>query len=156
MSVVIVMGPACSGKSTFIKEYFKDRTIIDLYDFQSAKNGSLSAVWLSYEDCRDALVEALKSGKSVVLEHTLLLRKRRPMYIEAIRSVTDEPIDVYCMVPSIDTLYERIKKRNVRLTRKQAEEALNMLELPVLEEGFENIYLIGDGIDEKRKRDKML
>ena len=34
MSLTIVMGPSCSGKSHLIKERFSNAKVIDLYDFQ--------------------------------------------------------------------------------------------------------------------------
>ena len=34
MGIIIVAGPTCSGKSTFIKNNFPKHTKIDVFDFQ--------------------------------------------------------------------------------------------------------------------------
>lgn len=137
--VIIVMGPPGSGKSTYIKEHFADRTVIDLFDFQENRFTE-DEIMESYIKCRDALVQAIKDGKSVVLEHTLLKRKRRPMYIKAIRSVTDAPIHVYAMNPSLEKVksYSKKEKSSVGLYKYY----LELLELPTKDEGFDEIYII--------------
>lgn len=46
------------------------------------------------------VVDALKEGKDVALEHTLYKTKRRLPYIEAFKSVADVPIIIYMLMPS--------------------------------------------------------
>ena len=63
MSVIIVMGPPASGKSTFIKENFKDKEIIDLFEFQEHILPTYESIWQSYVDCAECLKEKIKGGK---------------------------------------------------------------------------------------------
>lgn len=143
MAINIVMGPACSGKSSFIRNTFKNHTIIDLYNFQeNIKVWNVESIMKSYINCRDALIQALKENKEVVLEHTLLRAIRREMYIKAIKEVSNEPINIYVLLPSKETLLEFSKKRHCDYTISQVEQLFNTLEIPVKEEGFDNIYII--------------
>lgn len=145
MSVVIVAGPTCAGKSTFIKQNFPDRTVIDIYDFQ--QNKSLinpETIIQSYEECKIALQNALREGKQVVLEHTLLCQKRRPMYINAIREVTDEDIEIYFVIPSISEHMRRTRQRNIKLTVDYVRYMHEIAELPTTDEGYSQVHIIRD------------
>ncbi len=137
--VVIVMGAPCSGKSTFIKDYFLERTVIDLLDFEKNRY-TIPEILKAYEECRDALVQAIKDGKQVVLEHTLLRQIRRSMYVDAIREVTDAPIHIYVMLPSEDKVKAYCKKERISVDLYY--DNLGLLELPTKEEGFDKIYEI--------------
>lgn len=139
-NVIIVMGPPCSGKSTFIQENFPDKTVIDLKDFQRDIGCSYEEIMQSYIKCKDSLMVAIQEGKPVVLEHTLLKRKRRPMYVEAIKEVTDAPIYVYVMQPSPEKVTEYYQKENISEDFYYGHQKL--LEIPEKEEGFEEIYII--------------
>ena len=140
--VAIVAGPACSGKSTFIKKTFPDRKVIDVFDFQDDRCVTPATVMRSYLDCRDALVQALKDGYDVVLEHTLLKAKRRPMYIDAIRSVTDADIEMYWFAPDVDTYCGRLKARNCFLGEEDAKFALEFGDVPDVSEGYSKVTII--------------
>lgn len=142
MPIIIVMGPACSGKSHYIKENFPSHTIIDLYNFQDFNFITVDAVWKSYEECAEALKEAIKTKENIVLEHTLLKRIRREWYINQIREVTDEDIEIICIAPSAKTLSERAKKRDIKMTVSDAEKELSILELPTVDEGYSNITIL--------------
>lgn len=141
MAIKIVMGPSCTGKSTFIKETFPNATVIDLFDFQKDFM-SVDEVMQSYIDCRDALVNAIKENKDVVLEHTLLKAKRRPMYINAIKEVTDEPINIYVLIPDKEDYLKFAEKRNCNMSKEIIDMMFETLETPTIEEGFNNIYII--------------
>lgn len=141
MAIKIVMGPSCTGKSTFIKETFPNATVIDLFDFQKDFM-SVDEVMQSYIACKDALVSAIKENKDVVLEHTLLKSKRRPMYINAIKEVTDEPINVYVLIPDKEDYLEFSEKRNCNMSKETIDMMFDTLEIPTIEEGFNNIYII--------------
>lgn len=141
MAIKIVMGPACAGKSTFIKETFPQATVIDLFNFQKDFM-SINEIMQSYIDCKDALISTIKEGKDVVLEHTLLKAKRRPMYIDAIREITDEPINIYVVMPDSDTYLEFSQKRKCEMTKEMIDIMYDTLEIPTLDEGFSNIYII--------------
>lgn len=157
MSVVIVAGPMCAGKSTFIKEHFPDHTVVDLYDFQDGIINTYADVMRSYEECRDELVKAIQRGNDVVLEHTLLKQQRRPMYIDAIRSVTDEDIEMYFILPSIDEHVKYAQKRNISADKQYIEGVRSVIELPTIDEGYSAVHLIVDGysIDTTREEENI-
>lgn len=139
--IAFVIGPACAGKSTFIKNNFPNCKVINLYDYQ--KNFmTVDEVWQSYLKCRDELKKAVQNNENVILEHTLLKKERRIMYIEAIREITNAPIDIYVMLPDIETLLERRKERKILTSRKMTESELEMCDIPVPEDGFNKIEII--------------
>lgn len=156
MSIKIVAGPMCAGKSTFIKKNFPNHTVVDLYDFQDGIIGTYADVMRSYEECRDELVKAIQRGDDVVLEHTLLKQCRRPMYIDAIRSVTDEDIEMYFILPSIDEHIKYAQARNIGADKQYLEGIRSIIELPTIEEGYSAVHLIVDGysIDATREDDE--
>ena len=143
MPIIIVMGPSCAGKSTFIKKYFKDYKVIDLFDFQTKTRPTFDSVWESYVNCANALKECIKQGnKNIILEHTLLKRIRREWYISQIREVTNEDIEIYCLIPSIDQLIERSYLRHIAVSKEEAEEILNAIEIPIKEEGYSKVKIV--------------
>lgn len=145
MSVIIVGGPAGAGKSTFIKEHFSDKTVIDLKDFQDKYRFlSYDNVVKSYEDCKEALVNAIKEGKDVVMEHTLLRAIRRDVYIKAIKEVTNDDIVIYFFKPSMNLLAKRIEHRSGASGERSARVSLETLEVPTYDEGYTKIYIIKD------------
>ena len=151
MSVIIVAGPTCAGKSTFIKDHFPNHTVIDLFDFQKDfKFINVHDVLISYEQCRDALKAAIMRGEDVVLEHTLLKRMRRPMYIDAIRECTDQPIEMYFLMPSDEQLIKQMRERSYASDIKTARNMKEVAELPTLDEGYTVLHIISDEPDVSR------
>lgn len=146
MTIKIVMGIPCAGKSTFIKKYFPNSRKIDLYDFQKQyKKINYFDIMQSYEDVKNELLESIRNNEDVILEHTLLKAIRREMYIEAIKEITDEPIDVYLIHPTI----QRFKENHaIRLGEEfhddELKEYFDTLEIPTTKEGFAHVYLVED------------
>ena len=143
MQITFVIGPACAGKSTYIKNNFSDFKVIDLYDFQKdyAFLGYNECVE-SYEKCKDALIEAIKNNENVVMEHTLLKAIRRKVYIDAVKELGDYEIECICIKPSPEVLNKRRKLRNIKSKIEWDKEELDLLEIPTIEEGFSNVKLI--------------
>ena len=144
MAIVIVAGPSCAGKSHFIKEYFPRHRVIDLFEFQRDITISIPAVMKSYEQCRDALVEAVQHHENVVLEHTLLKAIRRKMYIDAIKEVTDEPIEIYFLFPCMTKHMEYAQQRDAGWTANELQNMRDIAEFPTVEEGFHAVHIIED------------
>ena len=145
MSVIIVAGTTCAGKSTFIKDHFPHHTVVDLFDFQKDLPClCVDTVLESYERCRDALTAAIDRGEDVVLEHTLLKQKRRPMYIDAIREHTDTPIEMYFLMPSDEQLLQQMKERKYARDIQTAIDMKATVELPTLDEGYSVVHIISD------------
>ena len=145
MKITIVMGISGSGKSTYIKNHLKDRVVIDLWDFQ--KNYTFftqSNIIESYEKCMKKLQEELKNGNDVVLEHTLLRGIRRKPYINAIREITNDPIECIVINPNLDILRDRKKERKIYYNDEEIQAELEVLEIPTIEEGFDNITIINE------------
>ena len=145
MKIIFVIGPAGSGKSTYIKKNFPDAKVVDLWDFQeNLRRFSVEEIFETYKMAEDALKETIKKNlntdNTVILEHTLLKAKRRPQYIGAVRSITDVPIEVHVMNPSIEIYKERCKSKGI----SPRIDELELLEIPVEEEGFSYIKVIKD------------
>lgn len=151
MSITFVIGPACAGKSYFIKNNYKEAKVIDLYDFQRCGFSSVDDIWRSYVECAEALKKTIKEGNNeIVLEHTLLKRKRREWYISQIREITDEDIKVICILPSPSTLCKQSKERGYTIDEQEAKEIISILEIPVKEEGYSDVTIIHS--DDKNNR----
>lgn len=146
MKITFVIGIPGSGKSTYISENFKDRKVIDLFDFQKPYNKkgwiTKEEVWKSYEDTKEALLECIRNNEDVVLEHTFLRAIRRIPYLEAIKEITDYPIDIVVMKPSLEILRERWIKRKMYIEDDEILNFLNVLEIPSIEEGYSNVIII--------------
>lgn len=140
--IVFVMGASCAGKSTYIKENYPDFYKVDLYDFQKRLGCSFEAIVESYEQCRLALIEAVKEHENVVMEHTLLRAIRRQPYIEAVREVTDSPIEIVSIFPSDEELLENAKKRKVKFFPGEFKSMREVYEIPTIEEGFSKVTII--------------
>lgn len=141
MRIIFVMGPACAGKSTFIKENFPEFKKIDLYDFQE-RWVTVENVMKSYEECLKALLDVIKNKEDVVLEHTFLKAIRRKAYIDAIKEITDTPIEAYFLFPSDEELKENAKQRGIKLNEKTIQLYREIAEFPTIEEGFAQVTLI--------------
>ena len=156
---IFLIGPPNSGKSHFARSYLGGHEIVDLYDFQKGRAlSSLEDVMEAYAQCRDAFVEALnKRGMCApVLEHTLMKAKRRPMYIEAVRSVVGDDARIICIYayPTLEVMrqLDMIDYRNLvdecpSTSATPAATAtllmyLNEFEVPTIEEGFYKVYSI--------------
>jgi predicted kinase len=144
MSVIIVSGPPFAGKSTFIKKHFPERTVVDIYTFQQNRLIEPETIMDTYEDCKCALQQAIREGKSVVLEHPLLCQKRRPMYINAIREVTDEDIEMYFILPSKKEHLRRARQRMKNCPAAYIHYVNELAEVPHEDEGYSKICIIRD------------
>ena len=145
MSIIIVAGPTCSGKSTFIKNNFPKHTKIDVFDFQQKLDCfSVDNIMKSYIECRDALVSAIKNNKNVVLEHTLLKKCRRDMYVNAIKETTGEPIEMYFLFPSDEQLLSQMQMRKYSNSKTEVSKMKELAELPTVGEGYKVVHIISD------------
>lgn len=150
MSVIFVIGPSCAGKSTFIANRYPNLKKIDLYDYQSylleRKFYTIQDILKSYEDCKNAVVEAVKNNEDIVLEHTMLKAIRRKEYIDAIREVSDTPIGVVVIYPSDDKILEHADKRGVFMTQNELNDYREIFEEPKFSEGFSKITILRNDI----------
>ena len=151
MRIVFVIGPPGAGKSTYVKKEFPNAEVVDLWNFQKFTSATVESVWKSYQDCEKALKEALERAKkkeeageqaTVVLEHTLLMAKRRPMYVSAVREITDDPIEVHVVYPNLREYKRRCREAGLFSGEYVQLDAYEMFESPKPEEGFsETVYV---------------
>lgn len=140
--IIIVAGPPCAGKSTFIKKHFPNHTVIAIDDFQKGILGTVDDVMQSYYNCRDALMKAIQSHDNVVLEHTLLKRERREMYINAIREVTNDDISMFFIFPDRAEHLRRAQKRDPKIPSGSILAHRDIVEIPTPDEGYKHAYII--------------
>ena len=105
MRVLMLIGPPAIGKTTFAKSLAAkhDSVFIDLKDFQP-KYMSWEDIQKSYDMAEKELRKAVSSkeneNKLIIFEHTLLKKKRRPQYINAIKEENSSiPIDCIVLSP---------------------------------------------------------
>ena len=137
--IIFVIGPACSGKSYFIKHMYPDAVVVDLLKYQMKYPVMCPETVLeSYEDCKKALVRAAKNhpDKTIVLEHTMLRRERRKSYIDAVKAAADRDIICVCMMPDPE-IYKKFC-----YIRNEVPDSLTwtIFEKPSESEGFSSIY----------------
>lgn len=120
MTVRIVMETALSGKTHFIKENFPDSLILSVGEYQKklitedGKTGFMpigeyrNILQSANDQIKKDMLELLAQGKDVIMEHTLFKKMRRKEYLEAFRTVINDPIDIYVMQPSDESLLQNI------------------------------------------------
>lgn len=159
MALNIVMGMSGSGRTHFIKEHFPDWKHFSVGDYQKkilSDMGNPDSMELhayaevlikANEQIKEDVLEALKAGHDVVLEHTLYKRKRRLPYIESFKAVTDAPIDIYVVMPSKEQF-----RRNLESSEKHNADAFEgiwkereYIEFPNVAEGYNKIFHVIDG-----------
>ena len=164
MALNIVMGVPGSGRTHFIERQFCGWKHLSVGDYQSRLkkergNSESEMDFFAYrslllranEEIKNDVLEGLREGCDVVLEHTLYKAKRRIAYIEEFRTVTDTPINIYVVMPS-----EKQLRNNLISSPNHCEEEFNRLrreiddiELPNIAEGYEKIFIVRDGIVEE-------
>ncbi|HQO41651.1 MAG TPA: AAA family ATPase [Bacillota bacterium] len=162
MTIRIVMGTALSGKTHFIKENFPDSLILSVGEYQrklmaERKKGLMplgeyrNIIQLANDQIKKDMLELLAQGKDVILEHTLYKAARRKEYVEAFRTVTSEPIDIYVMQPSDERLLQNIQKNDEERERgiEWIKSQMREIEIPSINEGFAHVYVAnGKGIQD--------
>lgn len=149
MVVRIVIGTALSGKTHFIKKQFPDSEIFSIGEYQRNLQASdrnffpyIALLAEANNQIKNDMVEKLKQGADVVMEHTLYKEKRRKEYFDAFREVTDDPIDIYVMMPSDEQLKHNMEGHEIKLDWLKSE--MREIEIPHIDEGFSHVYLVTD------------
>lgn len=158
MTVRIVMGTAFSGKTHFIKENFPDSLILSVGEYQKklmavhGKTGFMpigeyrNILQSANDQIKKDMLELLAEGKDVIMEHTLYKAARRKEYLQAFRTVTDEPIDIYVMQPSDERLLQNIQTNDEQRGRGIGwlKAQMREIEIPNIAEGFAHVYAVND------------
>ena len=158
MTVKIVMGTALSGKTHFIKENFPESEILSVGEYQKRIMGEMDVpkylpmykhieiLQKANDQIKNDMVERLSQDKDVIMEHTLFKAMRRKEYLEAFRTVTNEPVDIYVMQPSDEQLqinilsYEAIRDSGIGWIKSE----MRQIEIPNIAEGFAHVYIVND------------
>lgn len=142
--VTFVAGLPCSGKSTYIKNNFKNKKVIDIFEYQKIPFLTVTDIINGYNKAKlDLLNSALE--EDVIMEHTLLKKCRRLEQIENLRNggYTGE-IHLIYFIPEEQTLKERALLRGFKENEVKdfIEANVNVLEIPDETEGFTSLTII--------------
>lgn len=167
--VIFVIGANCTGKSRFIADNFDtgEYAILNVYDYQKKlekeeRTRDFSTyreqLFRANEQLQDDIVDLVRQGKDVVVEHTFLRALRRIGFVEAIQEASkDVPIEVYAMTPSDAQLRHNCEERAKELgesaeteLKRVKREITEVFEFPNPSEGFTNIYVVTDGVVAER------
>lgn len=155
MAINIVMGISGSGKSKFVQKNFPEMKHFsigkiqrELREQKNTYNSSTELLIKANDLIEEYVLQIIRAGHDVVMEHTLFKAKRRLRYINAIRKVTNEPIIIYYLKPTREEL-----NKNLIESEEDIEEYFDFLwsqteeiETPNLAEGYEHVYIVTEGI----------
>lgn len=149
----MLIGVPYSGKSTFVKNYFKDKPVViistDSFIEEVAKSRN-KAYHEVFEDTISKAIEvmyenlnlAVKNKLNIVWDQTNLTSKSR---IEKLSKLPTEYVKIGYIFnsPSYKELRERIEERsNKKIPFEVVQKMYKSFEPPLLEEGFEGIYRV--------------
>lgn len=116
-NVILMCGPAGSGKSTFAKKFESKGMTILSYDMESFKRG-LNMHPLPKEIEKDIktyldkkLIELLEQNRDIVLDYSFWSKEMRMEYISLLKKYNITPKIYYITTPK-EVVMERIRKRN--------------------------------------------
>ena len=139
--ITFICGIPCSGKSTYIKKFLPNKKIIDIFEYQQKEFFLTVDILLKCQQdaLNDLLQEALKGD--VVMEHTLLKKKRRDEQIKFLRdNGYDGEIHLVFLNPPFRELVKRGKERGV--DREFIRQHIESVELPTEDEEFTSVTII--------------
>ncbi|MBR4164308.1 MAG: hypothetical protein IKR11_12360 [Solobacterium sp.] len=148
MRIIFVIGPAFSGKSIYIQREFPDATWIKISTFekhvfeaqsnlevnQIADNAQLYCS----QDLKNRILHA-KEDEIIILEHQMLKKKQRAFYLNAVKEVTDTPVECIVMSPTDEMVKKQVQ--NIEQLFIFYEYDKGKFEMPELDEGFQSIKI---------------
>ena len=145
-NVILMCGPAGSGKSTFAKKFESKGMTILSYDMESFKRG-LNMHPLPKEIEKDIktyldkkLIELLEQNRDIVLDYSFWSKEMRMEYISLLKKYNITPKIYYITTPK-EVVMERIRKRNgnhendIMLSDEMASLYYDHFQAPTTEEG---------------------
>ena len=157
----IIIGVPASGKTHWINNCreFKDMEKLDIYTYQqlvrkeftdeeyTSSHDTYSILFEANERIITDIVDLVKTGKDVVVEHTLYKMKRRLQIIDAVRKVSDVPIEIYLMQPSDEQLQKNCERKDAEdeYMFSRGKRQMEDVELPSVDEGFTKTFYVKDG-----------
>lgn len=130
VQMLIFIGIPASGKTSFYNYYFKN-------DY---KHINLDTLKTRYQE-NLALNECLKNNDNIVIDNTNITKEERKKYILAGKENNYKIIGYY-FKSSIGECIERNEKRKNKIPRTAVVNKFNNLELPSLNEGFDELYYV--------------
>ena len=128
--MLIFVGIPASGKTSFYNHYYKN-------DY---KHINLDTLKTRYQEDL-AINEYLKNNNNIVIDNTNITKKERAKYINAGKENNYKIIGYY-FKSSIHECIERNEKRENKIPRTAVANKFNNLELPSIEEGFDELYYV--------------
>ena len=162
MRIHIVMGAGGTGKREFSLKQFPNAKIASYGDIQRELKSNNDNQFISFEERINILQQAhdrtieetiscIKNGEEVVIEHTLFKRHRREEILTRLRETTDEPIDLFLMMPTDEQIQKNIDSNPNYMDSSVGEIKSEMckIEMPSGAEGFAKVYIVTDkGIED--------
>lgn len=149
MKIVFVTGPAYSGKSIYTAREYPEASVIDMRTFEYMMEAAESNEELeeiaenSMKYCREALLHMIRNGgedETIVLKHPMLMKQTREFYLEAIKEITDCPVECAVMLPDLEQMKELTGNETSLLNLYEYER--NILEMPDVSEGFASVEAV--------------
>ena len=149
MKILFVTGPSFSGKSIYIRKEYSDATVVNLNVFKKVVECADSNEELeelaknSYLYCREALKNTIRSAgndDTVILEAQLLSKQARAFFLEAVKEVTDTPVECVLMSPDENKICELLADHPTLISLHQYER--NKMENPSIDEGFAEVTVV--------------
>lgn len=135
-TLIVLMGLQASGKTSFFERHLKDRGYVHInLDTQKTRNRELLEV-----------TRCLESGLSYVIDNTNPTKEDRRRYIEPAKDKGYHLVGYFMQSKLADCL-ERNNRRERQVPKKGILATFNKIEMPSLDEGFDelNFVSIEDG-----------
>ena len=149
MRIVFVMGPVFSGKSNYIKKQFPDARVVKMkvYDefISSASDNDMmyELTENAHYYCREALVNTVRAAgedETVVLEHPMLKRDARDFFLNAVREVTDRPVECVVLKTDPEEVKEIADHQPAFIRLHDSE--IGVMDIPGEDEGFCSVTIV--------------
>ena len=128
--MLIFIGIPASGKTSFYNHFYKD----------NYKHINLDTLKTRYQE-NLALNDYLQNNENIVIDNTNITKEERKKYISAGKENNYKIIGYY-FKSSISECIERNEKRQNKIPRTAVANKFNNLELPSINEGFDELYYV--------------
>lgn len=148
MRIVFVIGPAFSGKSVYIQREFPEATWIKIstfekHVFEAESNLEVNQIADNAQlYCKADLQNRIRKAKEdeiIILEHQLLKKKQRAFFLDAVKEVTDTPVECIVMSPTDEMVKKLIQDIEQLFIFYEYDKG--KFEMPELDEGFASIKI---------------
>lgn len=149
MRIIFIAGPAFSGKSIYIQQNFPEARLVKISTFnkiayEAFDNEELETLAMNAQlYCKEALQNTLRCAKedeTVILEHQLLKKEGRAFFIQAVREVTDQPVECIVMDPDEEMIEKMLGFEQSFIMLHKYEKG--KMELPAESEGFAKVEIV--------------